>query len=58
MKLNKRGWGYRMMALLMSILVIALLVASYYIYRFYDRMKSDFNRVGIVEVVRDRWKKY
>ena len=54
MKLNKRGWGYRMMALLMSILVIALLVASYYIYRFYDRMKSDFNRVGIVEVVRDR----
>ena len=54
MKLNQRGWGYRMMAFLMSILVIALLVASYYIYRFYDRMKSDFNRVGIVEVVRNR----
>lgn len=58
MKLNKKGWGYRMMAFLMSILVISLLVASYYIYKFYDRMKSDFNRVGIIEVVGEKWKKY
>lgn len=51
MKLNNNGWGYRMMTFLMSILVIALLIASYYIYRFYDQMKDDVRRVGYVEVV-------
>ena len=45
MKLNNRGWGYRMMAFLMFILVAFLLVAIYYIYKYYDRMKSDYNRV-------------
>lgn len=35
MKLNNRGWGYGEMAILMSILIIALIVAVYYIYRFY-----------------------
>jgi len=45
MKLNNRGWGYRMMAFIMFVLVAFLLVAIYYIYKYYDRMKSDYNRV-------------
>ena len=40
-KLNNNGWGYRMMAFLMSILVIFLLVAIYYIYTFYGKIKNN-----------------
>ena len=32
MKLNNRGWGYRMMAFLLSILAIFFLIAIYYQY--------------------------
>ncbi len=55
MKLNKNGWGYRMMAFLMAILVLFLLVAIYYIYHFYDRIKGDNYEVvdmRVVEVIR------
>lgn len=52
MKLGNQGWGYRMMALLMSILIIALLIASYYIYKYYDQMKNIGNNIQMVEVVR------
>lgn len=41
MKLNNRGWGYKMMAFLMSILAAFFLVALYYIYRFYNRMPRN-----------------
>lgn len=40
-KLNNNGWGYRMMAFLMSILVIFLLIAIYYIYNFYGKIKDN-----------------
>ncbi len=36
MKLNNRGWGYGEMAILMSILIIFLIIAIYYIYKFYE----------------------
>lgn len=36
MKLNNHGWGYGMMFLLMSILVLFLLIAIYFIYKYYD----------------------
>ncbi len=48
MKLNKNGWGYRMMGFLMAILVLFLLIAIYYIYNYYDRMKQNFNSVDTV----------
>ena len=53
MKLNKNGWGYRMMSFLMAVLVIFLLIAIYYIYNFYDRIKNagnDYMAYNIVEV--------
>ena len=43
MKLNNNGWGYRMMALLMGILVFFLLVAIYYIYNYYDDITKSIN---------------
>ena len=43
MKLNNKGWGYRMMSFLMFILVSFLLIAVFYIYKFYDSMKGDYN---------------
>lgn len=36
MKLNNKGWGYRMMIFLMTILCVFLLIAIYFIYRYYD----------------------
>lgn len=41
MKLNKNGWGYRMMSFLMAILVLFLLIAIYYIYNYYDKIKNS-----------------
>lgn len=38
MKLNNNGWGYRMMALLMGILIFFLLIAIYYIYNYYGEI--------------------
>ena len=45
MKLNNRGWGYRMMILLMSILIIFLGVAIYYIHNYYSQISGNYNRV-------------
>lgn len=41
-KLNNHGWGYKMMILLMTILIVFLFVAVYYIYKYYDTMKNTF----------------
>lgn len=41
MKLNNKGWGYRMMALLMTILVIFLIVAIFFIYKFYTNVGKN-----------------
>ena len=51
MKLNKNGWGYRMMTLLMSILVIFLLIAIYYIYNYYDKIKGNNYQVVDTRIV-------
>jgi hypothetical protein len=42
MKLNNRGWGYRMMCFLIFILVAFLLVAIYYIYVFYGSINTEY----------------
>lgn len=57
MKLNNKGWGYQMMTLLMSILIGFLLLASYYIYNYYDKMienihQSDYIIKGV------KWKRH
>lgn len=41
MKLNNRGWGYRMMTILMSILVIFLGIAIFYIYKYYSTIGKE-----------------
>jgi hypothetical protein len=41
MKLNNKGWGYRMMFFLMSLLIICLFVATYYIYKYYDSIGNN-----------------
>ena len=38
MKLNKKGWGFKMMLFLMGLLIFALLIAVYFIYKFYNEM--------------------
>lgn len=52
MKLNKKGWGFTMMAFLMSILICALFFAIYYIYKFYQNVPVNLvnNIVSIKEV--------
>lgn len=55
MKINKQGWGFRMMLLLMGILIFALLVAIYYIYNYYDKIIDTFNTE--MKVVDKIWKK-
>lgn len=55
MKINKQGWGFRMMLLLMGILIFALLVAIYYIYNYYDKIINTFNTE--MKVVDKIWKK-
>lgn len=52
MKINKNGWGFRMMLLLMGILIFALLVAIYYIYNYYDKIVDSFNNeIKVVDVL-------
>ena len=46
MKLNNNGWGYLMMIFLMVILCLFLLVAAYFIYRFYNNFDAyQYNTV-------------
>ena len=47
MKTNN-GWGYGMMIILMAILCLFLLIAIYFIYRFYDTIETKENSVGII----------
>ncbi len=41
MRLNDKGWGYRMMIFLMTILCIFLLISIYYIFRFYNAFELN-----------------
>lgn len=49
MKLNKNGWGFKMMLFLMGLLIFALLIAIYFIYKFYSEI--NFLSGIIVKVV-------
>ncbi len=49
MKLNKRGWGYGTMILLMTILCLFLIVAIYYIYRLYNNVEIK-QHLNITEI--------
>lgn len=40
MKLNRKGWGFKMMLFLMGLLIFALLIAIYFIYKFYIEIDS------------------
>lgn len=40
MKLNTKGWGFKMMLFLMGLLIFALLIAVYFIYKFYSEINS------------------
>lgn len=55
MKLNKKGWGFKMMLFLMGLLIFALLIAVYFIYEFYNEMNLA-SRI-IVKVVDILWRK-
>lgn len=48
MNLNNRGWGFKMMAFLMLILISFLTVAIIYIYKFYNGL--SINNTNIEEV--------
>ena len=41
MKLNNKGWGLTQMLIMNAILIFLLLVVSYYIYVFYNRLGTD-----------------
>lgn len=56
MKLNKNGWGYRMMAFLMGLLIIALLVLFYLLYSYLDSVKGLELKTKNIEVVEKIWK--
>ena len=43
MKLNNRGWGYKMMSFLILILFIFFCIAVYYIYIFYKNVGSNIS---------------
>ena len=55
MKLNKNGWGFKMMLFLMGLLIFALLIAIYFIYKFYSEI--NFLSGIIVKVVEILWKR-
>ncbi len=42
MKLNNKGWGYRMMVFLMTILCSFLLVAIYFVYKYYETISKSY----------------
>lgn len=50
MKLNNRGWGFGMMFLLMTILIIFLAIAIYYIYQYYESRVTDFNYQVVMNI--------
>lgn len=51
MNLNNRGWGFKMMAFLMLILISFLTVAIIYIYKFYNGLSiNNTNNANIEEV--------
>ncbi len=50
MKLNNRGWGFRAMFFLMSILFCFFLVAIYMIYNYYDKIGNNHPSGNYVEV--------
>lgn len=52
MKLNNYGWGYRMMTILMAVLVGFLLIASYYIYNYYNKIGKATSQPGFFAVER------
>lgn len=56
MKLNNRGWGFRAMFFLMSILFCFFLIAIYMIYNYYDKIGNNHPSGYYVEV--KKWKKY
>lgn len=41
MKLNKKGWGYTEFLIISAILLILLLIASYYIYSLYNALNGS-----------------
>ena len=40
LKLNKSGWGFTQMFIMSAILLILLLIVTYYIYVFYNRLDT------------------
>lgn len=46
MKLNNKGWGFRAMFFLMSILVAFFMVAIYMVYRYYDTIEQTARITG------------
>ena len=53
MKLDNKGWGYRMMALFIIVLIVFLIIAIYYIYRFYEEIgKRKMIDNSVVEVLK------
>ena len=55
MKLNKNGWGFKMMLFLMGLLIFVLLIAIYFIYKFYSEIDSLSGI--IVKVVELLWRR-
>lgn len=41
MKLNNRGWSLREMLFFMLILIVCLLIATFYLFRLYSQLDSD-----------------
>lgn len=46
MKLNKKGWGFRMMAFLMGVLAIFFVIAIVLIYNYYNNISGKLKRAG------------
>ena len=46
MKINNRGWGYRMMAFLLFILACFFFFFFYYIYNYYVDIKGDYRNIN------------
>lgn len=51
MKLNKKGWGFKMMLFLMGLLIFALLIAIYFIYKFYSEIDTLSRIIKAVEIL-------
>ena len=44
MKLNNKGWGFRMMALLMGVLAIFFIIAIVLIYNYYNNISGKIKK--------------